>query len=80
MTTTETTYARLSCPRCGPIPDGELLGEEVSEVYDGVIIWQHLRCGTAWARFPSGRLADAAERILRGRRERADAERREGST
>lgn len=53
------------CPNCQTeVEPGGLLGMEVPGVYDGVLTWTHMACGTSWPRFSSGRLHDAAVRYL----------------
>lgn len=64
----------IICPACGtPVPNESLIGEQVSGVYDGVLIWHDERCGHMWPRFDpdpaSGyrRLHDAAMRLIASR-------------
>jgi uncharacterized Zn finger protein len=37
----------LACPACG---SDEVLGHEISSVYDGVLFWSCNECGHGWAR------------------------------
>lgn len=38
-----------TCPKCGAI-EHDLLGHQVQGVYDGVLYWECMKCGHAWAR------------------------------
>lgn len=40
----------LKCSHCSNEEQGKFLGHEDPYVYDGVISWQCLVCGFAWAR------------------------------
>jgi hypothetical protein len=44
--------AELTCPSCGtPIPNAQLLGIQLTGIYDGVLVWKDERCGHMWPRF-----------------------------
>jgi hypothetical protein len=51
------------CPDCGL--RFQWIPVEHPEVFDGILIWQCQVCGHRWPRFATGRLHEAALRILR---------------
>lgn len=40
----------LTCPICKNEDQGTFLGLEVRAIYDGVLVWQCLKCEHAWPR------------------------------
>lgn len=56
----------MNCPNCGISDQSRIAGHEVRGVYDGVLFWQCLECGHAWAReWPAGgRLHQVASEMV----------------
>jgi DNA-directed RNA polymerase subunit M/transcription elongation factor TFIIS len=58
----------LKCPECGNAEGRSIVGHEVRGVYEGVLFWGCMECGTTWNRWPEGHALHVKAEFWRAKR------------